>query len=184
MITSVDTNVLLDVFISQAPHHAQSVDWLRTAYDRGTLLVCDIVYAELVPAFGERVALNRALREIGVTLSPINTDIAWEAGTRWMQYRRAGGPRKTHHHRLPYRRPRHRIGRRLPHSRPRLLHLLLSRTEESLTDNRQSSAICRAEEAATYRRTGPTKPCPNLRGALLTKYGSLDWRFPTQHPTC
>ena len=48
----------------------------------------------MVPAFGERVALNRALREIGVTLSPINRHIAWEAGTRWLQYRRAGGPRK------------------------------------------------------------------------------------------
>lgn len=84
MITSVDTNVLLDVFVSNAPHHAQSVERLRAAYDRGTLLVCDIVYAELVPAFGERVVLNRALREIGVTLSPINSDIAWEAG----------GPRK------------------------------------------------------------------------------------------
>ena len=94
MITSVDTNVLLDVFVSKAPHHAQSVDWLRAAYDRGALLVCDIVYAESVPAFGERVALNSALMEIGVTLSPINRDIAWEAGTRWMQYRRAGGPRK------------------------------------------------------------------------------------------
>ena len=92
MITSVDTNVLLDVFVSHAPHHAQSVEWLRAAYDRGSLLVCDIVYAELVPAFGERVALNRALREIGITLSPINTDIAWEAGTRWMRYRRAAGP--------------------------------------------------------------------------------------------
>lgn len=91
MITSVDTNVLLDVFVSQAPDHAQSVDWLRAAYDRGALLVCDIVYAELVPAFGERAALNRALQEIGVTLSPINRDIAWEAGTRWMRYRRAGG---------------------------------------------------------------------------------------------
>ena len=58
------------------------------------LLVCDIVHAELVPAFGERVALNRALREIGITLSPINSDIAWEAGRRWMRYRQAGGPRK------------------------------------------------------------------------------------------
>lgn len=94
MITSVDSNVLLDVFVSQAPDHAQSVDWLRAAYDRGALLVCDIVYAELVPAFGERAALNRALQEIGVTLSPINRDIAWEAGTRWMRYRRAGGPCK------------------------------------------------------------------------------------------
>ncbi len=94
MITSVDTNVLLDVFLSQAPHHTQSTEWLRAAYDRGELLGCDIVYAELVPAFGERAALDRALQEIGITLSPINGDITWEAGTRWMRYRRAGGPRK------------------------------------------------------------------------------------------
>ena len=94
VITSVDTNVLQDVLVSNAPHHAQSVECLRVAYDRGTLLVCDIVYANLVPAFGERVVLDRALREIGVIVFPINSDIAWEAGARWMRYRQAGGPRK------------------------------------------------------------------------------------------
>ena len=50
MITSVDTNVLLDVFVSTAPHHSQSQKWLIDAYDRGAILVCDVVYAELVPA--------------------------------------------------------------------------------------------------------------------------------------
>ena len=93
MITSVDTNVLLDVFVSGAPHHSQSQEWLARAYDRGAILVCDVVYAELVPAFRDRSSLDRALREINATISPIDTAIAFEAGLRWSRYRQAGGPR-------------------------------------------------------------------------------------------
>ena len=55
--------------------------------------MCDIVYAELVPAFGDRAALDRALAEINARVSPVDTSIAYQAGRRWMQYRRAGGPR-------------------------------------------------------------------------------------------
>ena len=94
MITSVDTNVLLDVLASNAPHHSQSQEWLIDAYDRGAILVCDVVYAELVPAFGDRSALDRALRVINATVSPIDTDIAYEAGLRWARYRQTGGPRE------------------------------------------------------------------------------------------
>ena len=94
MITSVDTNVLLDVFVSGAPHHAQSQALLTTAYDNGAILVCDVVYAELVPAFGNRASLDEALRVINATVSPIDTAIAYEAGMRWFRYRQAGGSRE------------------------------------------------------------------------------------------
>ncbi len=94
MITAVDTNVLLDVFVSSASHHSQSQEWLISAYDRGAILVCDVVYAELVPAFGDRSSLDRALGEINATVSPIDTAIAYEAGLRWARYRQAGGPRE------------------------------------------------------------------------------------------
>ena len=94
MITSVDTNVLLDVFVSSAPHHSQSQEWLIGAYDRGAVLICDVVYAELVPAFGDRSSLDRALAEINATVSPINTAIAYDAGLRWARYRQAGGSRE------------------------------------------------------------------------------------------
>ncbi|MCY3660100.1 MAG: PIN domain-containing protein [Caldilineaceae bacterium] len=93
MIASVDTSVLLDVFVADAPHHAQSQGWLIRAYDRGAILVCDVVYAELVPAFGDRSALNGALQQINATFSPLDTAIAYEAGLRWSRYRQAGGPR-------------------------------------------------------------------------------------------
>ena len=94
MITSVDTNVLLDMFRSTSPHHAQSRERLREAYDRGAIVVCDVVYAELVPFFGDRAALDGVLREMGATTSPIDSSIAYEAGLRWKRYRGAGGPRE------------------------------------------------------------------------------------------
>ena len=94
MITSVDTNVLFDLFRTDSPHHSQSKEWLAAAYDGGAVIVCDIVYAELVPAFRSRAMLDGALREINAAISPIDTSIAYEAGLRWKRYRRAGGPRE------------------------------------------------------------------------------------------
>ena len=94
MITSVDTNVLFDLFRTDSPYHAQSIGWIRGAYDRGAIIICDIVYAELVPEFPDRESLDGALREIGAKLSPIDSSIAYESGLRWKRYRAAGGPRE------------------------------------------------------------------------------------------
>ena len=94
MITSVDANVLFDLFRSDSPHHSPSRALVRAAYDAGAILICDIVYAELVPAFGNRASLDGALLEIGATLSPIDSAIAYEAGRRWKLYRAAGRPRE------------------------------------------------------------------------------------------
>ncbi len=94
MITAVDTSVLLDVFLADENHGPRSSEWLRRAYDQGAILICDPVYAELAPAFDSREALDDALRKISATISPIDTNIAYEAGRRWLRYRQAGGPRK------------------------------------------------------------------------------------------
>ena len=93
MITAVDTGVLLDVFITHAPEHAASLEALRTAYNAGAIIVSDIVYAELAPRFSDRSTLDAALRDIHARLSPIESNIAWMAGQKWAEYRRAGGPR-------------------------------------------------------------------------------------------
>ena len=94
MITAVDTSVLLDVFIPDDEHGPQSRGWLRAAYDAGAIVVCDFVYAELVPSFNDRDSLDRALQDLGAALSSIDSDMAFEAGLRWKSYRMAGGPRK------------------------------------------------------------------------------------------
>ena len=93
MITAVDTNILLDVLLPDEVHGPRSAELLRVAYDRGAILVCDVVYAELIPLFPSRGALDQTLRRMGATNSPIDTPIAYEAGARWSEYRKAGGPR-------------------------------------------------------------------------------------------
>ena len=94
MITAVDTNVLLDILIPSDRHGPQSKERLAAAYDAGAIIVSDIVYAELVPSSRDRAALDGALLELGIVLSPINSSIAYEAGLRWKRYRAAGGPRE------------------------------------------------------------------------------------------
>ena len=93
MITAVDANVLLDIFTASDRHGPQSKERLVAAYDAGAIIVSDVVYAELVPAFRDRAALDSALLELGATLSPIDSSIAFEAGLRWKRYRATGGPR-------------------------------------------------------------------------------------------
>ena len=98
MITSVDTNVLFDLLLYDDGFRRTTLsrsDWLRAPLtNRGAIIICDIVYAELVPAFADRDSLDGALREIGATLSPIDSSIAYDAGLRWKRYRAAGGPRE------------------------------------------------------------------------------------------
>ena len=93
MITAVDTSVLLDIFLPDEHHGRTSKAWLAEAYDAGAILVSHVVYAELAPAFPDRDALDRALREVNVVVSPIDSDMAHDAGRRWGRYRRSGGAR-------------------------------------------------------------------------------------------
>ena len=94
MITAVDTNIVLDVLLQDEVYGPQSREWLRAAYGQGSIVVSDIVYAELAPAVEDRDMLDDSLRALDVEVSPIDAAIAWEAGVRWGRYRRAGGPRQ------------------------------------------------------------------------------------------
>jgi len=91
MITAVDTNVLLDVFLPDKRFAKSSANLLKQAYDEGALVICDIVYAELAPQFGDRRSLDRALMTINVTCSSLDSETAFLAGERWSAYTRAGG---------------------------------------------------------------------------------------------
>jgi predicted nucleic acid-binding protein len=93
MITAVDTNILLDVFLPDPKFSKTSSELLRNAYDDGGLIICEIVYAELVPQFRDRNTLDRTLKQINVTLSPFGAETAFVAGEKLMQYRKSGGRR-------------------------------------------------------------------------------------------
>ena len=94
MISAVDTNVLLDIFLPDKKFVADSTKALKVAYDEGALIICDIVYAELVPMFADRQSLEDTLSTINVSISSIDSDVAFLAGERWGLYRKSGGTRK------------------------------------------------------------------------------------------
>ena len=94
MISAIDTNILLDVFLPDKRFAAGSGMLLKLGYDEGALIICDIVYAELVPQFGNRRKLDDTLATINVSLSSSDVDIAFLAGERWGHYRKSGGKRK------------------------------------------------------------------------------------------
>jgi len=94
MITAVDTNILLDVFLPDKRFAAGSSKLLKIAYNEGALIISDIVYAELVPQFENRDMLDRTLEQINVTISSLDVNIAFLAGEKWGLYRKSGGERK------------------------------------------------------------------------------------------
>ncbi len=94
MITAVDTNVLLDVFLPDPQWGEQSLRALEAAYDQGALVLCTIVYAELVPQFEDRALLDAALHKIKCTIAPPDRECAFLAGERWGLYRTHGGKRE------------------------------------------------------------------------------------------
>jgi predicted nucleic acid-binding protein len=52
------------------------------------------VYAELVPQFEDRATLGKALAKLSIETSPLDDEVAFQAGQKWREYRAAGGPRE------------------------------------------------------------------------------------------
>lgn len=94
MITAVDTNILLDVFLPDERFAADSAKLLKLAYDEGALIICHIVYAELVPQFEDRQRLDNTLAAINVSLSSVDADVAFLASEKWGLYRKSRGKRQ------------------------------------------------------------------------------------------
>ena len=94
MITAVDTNVLLDVFANDARFATRSASALRRCIAEGSLVACDIVWAETGSWFGDAQSAQSALSTLRVAYSPLDAAAALAAGRCWKEYRKAGGPRE------------------------------------------------------------------------------------------
>ena len=93
MIAAVDTNILLDIFLPDKKFVESSTNLLKTAFDQGGLIICDIVYAELVPQFKKRPLLDRTLEVLNISVSSLGNDTAYLAGEKWGEYKEKGGKR-------------------------------------------------------------------------------------------
>lgn len=94
MITAVDTSVILDVLGADRTFGSRSRDALRGCLAEGSLIACDVVWAEVGAWFPSPSAAEETLDTLGVRFSALDARAALAAGAAWSAYRRRGGTRQ------------------------------------------------------------------------------------------
>ena len=88
MITAVDTNILLDILIPDAPHGNASEGYLVRSLEAGSVIIAEAVYTELAAHFSTREEIDRFLEETGIQRRPSGPDALYLAGKIWREYLR------------------------------------------------------------------------------------------------
>ncbi|HRR35298.1 MAG TPA: PIN domain-containing protein [Kiritimatiellia bacterium] len=83
MITAVDTNVLLDVFLNDPEFCPGSANALRKCLAEGALIACDVVWAETLAVFPTDRQFESVMSKLQITFSPMPREAAVRAGRLW-----------------------------------------------------------------------------------------------------
>ena len=94
MKVAVDTSVLLDVLGADPEFGSRSRDALKKAWTSGSVIVCDVVLAEVSAFFPPGEDPAAVLAEMGIAFEPLSAEAAVEAGRRWKAFRAQGGKRR------------------------------------------------------------------------------------------
>lgn len=86
MITSVDTNIILDVLIPGEPFGESSKMLLDRHLSMGNLIICEVVFAELAAGFRSRKDIKSFLSDTGMKIVYSDEKSLFLAGSRWAQY--------------------------------------------------------------------------------------------------
>jgi predicted nucleic acid-binding protein len=86
IITAVDTNVLLDLLIPNARFQVTSRKALETAHAEGSLILSEIVYAELAAQFEPADQVETFLADTGIRFVPTSREALRRAGDAWNVY--------------------------------------------------------------------------------------------------
>jgi len=93
MITAIDTNILLDILVPNDEFYDASAVALQDAADEGSLVICDIVYAELCVHFDTRRECEGFVDGIEIRVQSLTREAHFEASRVWRVYRSQGGKR-------------------------------------------------------------------------------------------
>ncbi len=92
MVTAVDTSVLLDVLLNDPQHAPASIAALRQGSVQGSLILCEVVLAELAPTLAPAEMLQ-FLSDWNLTFVPSSQSSAILAGEMFRTYLLRGGKR-------------------------------------------------------------------------------------------
>jgi predicted nucleic acid-binding protein len=93
MTTAIDTNILLDILIPGQEFGGRSAEALENSANLGSLVVCDMVYAELCVHFSSQAECDRFLDSVEIQVSLLSRSAHFLASRTWRKYRQSGGQR-------------------------------------------------------------------------------------------
>ncbi len=94
MITAIDTSVLLDVYGADSEYGPRSAEALRKCLAEGSVIACEVVWAETGACFATTSDAEAALRTLRVDFSALDAPMSLVAAKAWRAYRKAGGTRE------------------------------------------------------------------------------------------
>jgi len=94
MITSVDTNIILDLLIPGEPFSESSKMLLDRHLSKGNLIICEVVFAELAAEFPSQEELKSFLSDTGMQIVYSDEKSLFLAGSRWAEYARKSAKNK------------------------------------------------------------------------------------------
>lgn len=86
MKAAIDTNILLDILIPDETFYPGSKRLLDDYLEKGELIICESVYAELASQFAAEQELNEFLADTGIRLVSSNARTLYLGGERWKEY--------------------------------------------------------------------------------------------------
>ena len=93
MITAVDSNILIDIFLDDKHFGKRSASQLRSCLHDGAVIACGVVLVETMPLFPSGNHLLSILDALNIRPVSISIESFISAGSAWAQYRKAGGPK-------------------------------------------------------------------------------------------
>jgi predicted nucleic acid-binding protein len=91
MITAIDTNILLDILVPNEIFYDASARALQEAVHEGSLVISDIVYAELCVHFETRRECDGFLESVDIGVQALSREALFLASQQWRKYRRREG---------------------------------------------------------------------------------------------
>lgn len=86
MILSVDTNVLVYILSGHQRYGKESLDITRQLRSENTLVICDIIYAELSAFTRDKDKLASFFLDVDIKLKPMSEESLFLAGEKWNNY--------------------------------------------------------------------------------------------------
>jgi len=91
MLTAVDTNILIDIFVGDKKFGQGSAQALKQLLQKGSVCACEVVWVETATSFANQQTFLDAMQEFNIKFLPMSTEASFIAAKSWRKYRQHGG---------------------------------------------------------------------------------------------